>query len=371
MDLILIIDDEEALRQVLADRLEIEGFRVRTAADGQDGLRQIRAEPPDLILCDIMMPGLDGYGVLSQLRSDARWAALPFIFLSAKADPPQVRCGMALGADDYLCKPASKADLLAAIRTRLERRRQQLQQLEQAAEVTRVEMVRKLPHDLLTPLASLLQVGQLLETVDSTKPIKEIREFGRVTRLAAQRLHRTIHRFLQYADQAAARGQPEVQARLRGTRYIPTTAAATKLAQQLALQDSRQADLQLDLRELEVQMDPAHFGEVVTELVENALKFSIPGSMVLVRLRLLPDQSECVLEVRDQGRGMTSDQVRQVGAFRQFDSELWAQAGSGLGLTLVQQLAALYGGRLTLESEPGNGTRAMLQLPNARLVPGS
>ena len=68
---------------------------------------------------------------------------------------------------------------------------------------------------------------------------------------------------------------------------------------------------------------------------------------------------------------MTSDQVRQVGAFRQFDSELWAQAGSGLGLTLVQQLAALYGGRLTLESEPGNGTRAMLQLPNARLVPGS
>ena len=125
MHTILLIEDEEPLCLILADRLKIEGFLVQTAANGQEGLRQIREQPPDLILCDIMMPGLDGYGVLQALQADERTAAIPFIFLTAKSDAMEVRTGMGLGADDYLCKPVAKADLLAAIRIRLWKHEQQ------------------------------------------------------------------------------------------------------------------------------------------------------------------------------------------------------------------------------------------------------
>ncbi len=125
MHSILIIEDEESLRLTLADRLTMEGFQVQTAADGCEGVRLAEAEPPDLILCDIMMPGMDGYGVLQTLQAQERTAAIPFIFLTAKANPQQVRAGMELGADDYLCKPVSKVDLLAAIRTWIGKHEQQ------------------------------------------------------------------------------------------------------------------------------------------------------------------------------------------------------------------------------------------------------
>ena len=365
MPTLLIIEDEEPLRVTLSDRLTLEGFRVQTAATGEDGLRQVQQEPPDLILCDIMMPGLDGYDVLRTLQANEQTAAIPFIFLTAKADPVQVRAGMGLGADDYLCKPVAKADLLAAIRTRLRKQEQQHQRLAHEVKTARLDVVHKLPHELLTPLSGILSIGQLMETSDPTEPIPSIRELGHVVRSAAQRLHRTIRRYLLYAELAVASHHPEAQARLRGTGYIEAAALTAALAEHLARQDSRADDLQLDLREVEVAMDPTHFGELVAQLADNAFKFSTPGSVVQVHLSVIP-AGDCLLVVRDQGRGMTPDQVRQVGAFRQFDSELWAQPGTGLGLALVGQLAALYGGSFMLESEPGNGTKATVRLPHAR-----
>jgi DNA-binding response OmpR family regulator len=368
MHTLLIIEDEEPLRVTLTDRLTLEGFRVQTAATGEEGLRQVEQQPPDLILCDIMMPGLDGYGVLRALQANERTAAIPFLFLTARADPTEVRAGMGLGADDYLCKPVATADLLAAIRSRLKKQEQQNERLAHEVETARLDVVQKLPHELLTPLSGLLSVGQLLEIANPEEPIPTVRELGRVVRLAAQRLHRTIRRYLLYAELAMASHHPEAQARLRGTACIAVSALTAALAEHLARQDARADDLQLDLREVEATVDPTHFGELVAQLVDNAFKFSTPGSVVQVHLSVLPT-GDCLLVVRDQGRGMTPDQVRQVGAFRQFDNKLWAQPGTGLGLALVGQLAALYGGSFTLESEPGNGTKAAVRLPHAR--PGS
>lgn len=122
---ILLIEDNASMRRNIAEILSLEGYRVLTAADGTHGLQQMRVEKPDLVLCDIMMPGMDGYEVLAQLRADATTAALPFIFLTAKGDMPDLRIGMSLGADDYLTKPVARLDLLDAVNTRLQRHVQQ------------------------------------------------------------------------------------------------------------------------------------------------------------------------------------------------------------------------------------------------------
>lgn len=112
------------MRENLALMLEMEGFAVSRAEDGRRGLELARSHSPDLILCDVMMPGLDGHGVLRALRSDPATATIPLIFLTAKGEKVDQRAGMNLGADDYLVKPVAKEDVLSAIRARLQRQRQ-------------------------------------------------------------------------------------------------------------------------------------------------------------------------------------------------------------------------------------------------------
>lgn len=121
MKKILIIEDERVMRENLVTLLEFEDFEVAAADNGTAGVKLARELRPDLIVCDVTMPGLDGHDVLRALRDDEATANVPFIFLTARGEKPDVRAGMNLGADDYLIKPAAKAELLAAIKARLER----------------------------------------------------------------------------------------------------------------------------------------------------------------------------------------------------------------------------------------------------------
>jgi DNA-binding NarL/FixJ family response regulator len=125
MKKILVIEDEPEMRRNLTTILRLEKFHPLPAANGRVGVQLAKKEKPDLILCDVMMTELDGYGVIAALRGDAETVTIPFIFLTAKGEKPDIRAGMNLGADDYLTKPVAKADLLAAIRSRLERAVQQ------------------------------------------------------------------------------------------------------------------------------------------------------------------------------------------------------------------------------------------------------
>jgi DNA-binding NarL/FixJ family response regulator len=135
MKKILVIEDEAETLENLVLMLEMEGFKPFSASNGRLGVEVARRERPDVILCDVSMPELDGYGVLESLRGDALTVSIPFIFLTAKGDKKDVRSGMNLGADDYLIKPAGAEEVLAAIQARLDRHVEK----EQAA-MARVEL---------------------------------------------------------------------------------------------------------------------------------------------------------------------------------------------------------------------------------------
>ena len=129
MKKILLIEDQPQMRRNIATILEMEGFEVITAEHGRRGVELASSSAPDLILCDVMMPELDGYGVLKELRSNKATATIPFIFLTAKGEKTDLRAGMNLGADDYLAKPVAREDLLAAVKARLERHQNHEQRL--------------------------------------------------------------------------------------------------------------------------------------------------------------------------------------------------------------------------------------------------
>lgn len=121
MKSILLIEDNEDLRENTAEILELSNFKVHTAENGKEGVRMAKKLMPDLIVCDIMMPELDGFGVLFALSKDVDTANIPFIFLTAKSEKSDIRKGMNLGADDYLVKPFDEMELLDAIETRLKK----------------------------------------------------------------------------------------------------------------------------------------------------------------------------------------------------------------------------------------------------------
>ncbi len=136
MKKILVIEDEAETLDNLVLMLEMEGFQPLAAANGRIGVEIAKRELPDVILCDVSMPDLDGYGVLEALRLDSATVSTPFIFLTAKGDKKDLRIGMNLGADDYLSKPASAEDVLSAINTRLRRRVENEQAILENVELT-------------------------------------------------------------------------------------------------------------------------------------------------------------------------------------------------------------------------------------------
>lgn len=122
MKKILVIEDDTKMRKNVVTILQMEEFEVLAAANGEDGLALARQASPDLILCDVMMPGISGHEVLRRLREDSSTASIPVVFLTAKTDVADLRAGMNLGADDYLTKPVTVPELLTAIGARLKRR---------------------------------------------------------------------------------------------------------------------------------------------------------------------------------------------------------------------------------------------------------
>lgn len=130
---ILIIEDDPSYRVVMKTILQMEGFEVRTACDGQSGLDLLRKKRPDVILCDIMLPDMDGHVILETLKKERTFAGIPFIFVTALGESADVRRGMTNGADDYLPKPFSADELLAAITSRINRHELLLQQRNKAA----------------------------------------------------------------------------------------------------------------------------------------------------------------------------------------------------------------------------------------------
>jgi DNA-binding response OmpR family regulator len=156
MTKILIIEDQPDVRENIQAILDLEDYETLTAADGLIGVELAQQFLPDLILCDVMMPRLDGFGVLKELRQLPATGSIPFIFLTAKADRTDLRHGMESGADDYLTKPFTLEELLNAIAVRLARQVTVNQAAHQEMNQLRQNITRALPHELLTPLNGIL-----------------------------------------------------------------------------------------------------------------------------------------------------------------------------------------------------------------------
>ena len=361
MKKILVIDDEAWLREMVNMALTQRGFEVVEADNGEAGVELARKVLPDLILCDVNMERMDGYGTLSCLREESTTAAIPFILMTGLADNAGMRHGMELGADDYLPKPFTIEALYGAVDARLRKVHTVRQEAEKKLADLRDNISLMLPHELRTPLNGILAYGEILLNESGTLAPAEIAEMGQVIHQSGKRLERLIENFLIYAQIELLGADPQKIGALRKKVTASAAPLIEKHARAQAQAVNRAADLTLDLTDSPVPISEEYLARIVDELVQNAFKFSQSGTRVSVTLSQNPDS--VVMSVTDHGRGFSTEHITRVGAYMQFERKLHEQQGLGLGLTIAKRLTELHAGTLTIDSERGSSTTVSVRLP--------
>lgn len=361
MHKILVIEDEQSVRSNILKILEFENFHAIGAENGDVGVRVAREQIPDLILCDIMMPELDGHGVRKTLCQDPVTATIPFIFLTAKADKADFRLGMSLGADDYLTKPFRRDELLDAVSARLEKQAAIDKKSKEELDKLRGSITESLPHELLTPLNQIQEFFLTLTKEYDSLDRHKILEMTKGAYASSLRLQKLVQNFLFYALLEITVTDSEQVKALRGRCISMAKSVITDVAIENAKNKTRLADLHLELQDATVPILEANLAKIVEELIDNAFKFSPPGTEV--RIESILDNNMFILYVTDLGQGMTTDRIANLGAYMQFERKLYEQEGSGLGLTIAKRLAELHGGELTIDSIPHKQTTVRVALP--------
>jgi len=361
MKKILVIDDEDFLRDMVRMALVERGYEVIEAADGTSGIERARRELPDLILCDVRMERVDGYLTLSSLREEASTAAIPVILITGMVDQAGMRHGMELGADDYLPKPFTLDALYAAVEARLKKAQTSRDEAERKLARLRDNISLMLPHEMRTPLNGILGYAELLQMSADSLPPEEIADMGRTIQESGQRLQRLVDNFLAYVQLEIAAADPVQAATLRGAVTTKAGELIRAQAQAAAVEAGRESDLQLAVADVALPISTEHTVKLVAELVSNAFKFSLAGSPVKVSLSEAGGRVE--LSVADWGRGFTPEQIANIGAYVQFDRDKREQQGAGLGLIIAKRICELHGGSLAIASDSTQGTLVRVSLP--------
>jgi two-component system, sensor histidine kinase and response regulator len=358
---ILVIDDDDGVREAIRDALASEEHVIVEADNGRDGIALARSEAPDLIISDVVMAGMDGFATLQTIRDDPGTASIPLIIITGAGNASGMRRAMTLGANDYLEKPFTAAELLATVAARLKQREIVRRETEERLEELRRNITLALPHELRTPLASILTAAKLLSTQAGTLPPEKVSQFGTIILGSGERLHRMVENFLICAQLELLQSDRRQIEQLRAQRTTNAAPVVYRGATAAASRAGRSADLTLELAQgIDAAMDGEYLLRIVEELVGNACKFSDDGTPLVVSLG---GDGALRCSVRDEGRGMDEEEVARLGGYMQFGRRLHEQQGSGLGLTVVRRLVELHGGHLEIVSRKDEGTEVRFSLP--------
>ncbi len=359
---ICIVDDDRIARENCAALLHSEEYDLAFAQSGQSLLANLPEIRPDVILLDVMMPGMDGFEVCQALKSGTLWRSIPIILVTALDSREDLIRGLNAGADEFLAKPVNGPELRARIRTMLRIKRQHDRL--RATLKLRQDLANMIVHDMRVPLGAIMLYCELMR--QRGKLGSEDRTDLEVVDSQARRLDGFVNDMLQIAKMEGGklilqRNPVDVNELVNRLREV-----------HCAVAESRGVDLHFDLP-LEspvLELDASLFGRVLDNLLSNALKVSRGGQSV--RLEVFypmssgdaePESPEVELRVTDEGPGIPVEQREMI-----FDMFKVVEMGEtkgpqiGLGLTFARQVAEAHGGRLWMEPNEPRGSIFRLQV---------
>lgn len=328
---VLLVDDDRAVRETTNDLLTILGFDVVAAVNGEDAIQQLGRHAFDIIVTDIVMPKKDGYALLAAVRSHRATRGIPIIMLSAKADKPDIRKGIAEGADDYLTKPFDSTELVATIKAQIEKRATR----ERDAENLRASVAQLLPPELRRPLSEgLLGFADILADMASgERGISDAdiqRACGRIGQ-SGQPINRLVERVSLWAELC----RPAAQI-LSGGAASPARGwveAAISSCREAATERGRTGDLRIDLEPAAIAIPTPLLLELFSILAECGLAFSPAGTAISLHGATAGDHYRLTLSPLGQA-GLAVSGI---------ETDPTGQPGIGLGLAVAHRLGKIFG----------------------------
>ena len=378
-DLILAVDDTPKNLQLLGTILHNAGYEVAAARSGAQALSILEHTKPGLILLDVMMPEMDGFSTIAQIKANPATADIPVIFITARVDASDITEGFAAGAVDYIAKPFNTAELLARVCVHLSHKKNtdRLTELNkklraQARELERLnhdknEMLGIVAHDLKNPLANILSSAEVLadpSRITATEPLVKL----------AARITGTAEGMLKLIDNLLNINAIEEGVWEEGVKLINVYGLLRQVAGEYAAQALRKRltfNCTFDSEaELHFRTDPDALHRILDNLISNAVKYSEPGGLITLCAELYHNRLH--ISVADQGPGLTEADMEQLfGKYKRLSAKpTGGESSTGLGLAIAKKLCEKLSGSIFAESEHGKGAVFTVSLPHSELPTG-
>ena len=366
---ILTVDDDRVNLRILGGILRGEGYAVTEAASGEQAIEAYAKHSPDLVLLDVMMPGIDGFETCRRLRKIHGDQCAPVIFITAKSESDDVVEGLGAGGVDYLPKPFQPKEVLARIRSHLQNRilaeqREQLVAQLSKANAAKNKFLGMCAHDLRNPLASIRGLTEFLRDGAVGPLAPEQRDLVETIHGASQQMLELVNELLDVATIESG----ELKLRLARCDLADLITRSVALTNMEAAR--KQTVVTFDPRGTApvAMLDSAKMRQVVDNLLSNAVKYSPPGSAITVTLHAADAAVQCGFAVQDQGPGIPDSERDKL--FQDF-SRLSAQPtggekSTGLGLAICRKIVEAHGGTITATNLPARGCEFRVLLPGSK-----
>jgi len=360
---ILIVDDTPANIDVLDLFLEKEGHKISIAQSGESALDLADRISPDLILLDVMMPGIDGFETCRRLKSNDKTRDIPIIFITARNESADIIKGFSLGGVDYITKPFSQEEVCARVHLHLklktlmadlEGKNQKLAELNDLKN----KFIGMASHDLRNPISTIQGFSKILLDHGETLAEDAKNEF-------LQSIHKVSNDMLTLLGDllnisTIESGKLELQVKLGSLKLL----VEERVRMYQVMAERKNLATHLDIEEIaEFSFDPSRISQVIDNLLSNAIKFSPPGKEIYIWLEQKNGQAK--FSVRDQGPGISpGDQDKLFKHFQKLKARPTADEPShGLGLAIAKKMVEAHKGEITVESQPGSGATFSFAIP--------
>ena len=372
---ILLVEDDDPMRRGIHELLEGSDFgyniTVLSAGDGEAGLEVINQVTPDVIISDVMMPKMNGYEFLEQVRANPQWEHIPFLFVTAKGEREDKRKGKLSDADLYITKPFVISQLLELVQTQLDRAVQKRAYQDEMTSALNKNLLQILNHEFRTPLTYVTAYYEMLSSsVEQIQNGQDLSEYLRGIRAGNIRLTRLVEDFILVMS---LRGGEAAELFAREAGLVDNLAELIDAAIIVKQWDANhwQVDVQNEISGTlpPIWGDVASLQSILKRLLDNAIKFTGAKYKRLevrgkVKVSAVFDDNELRIIIEDQGMGIPEKALNHIfELFEQHDRDVMEQQGTGMGLVIVDGLVALHNGRIDIESVVDEGSTFTIVLP--------
>lgn len=357
MKKILVIEDEKSLLENISIMLDIRGFDVLKSTNGKNGVILAFDNEPDLIICDINMPEMDGFQVLDIIRANPATQLIPFIFLTARTGKDDIRRGMNLGADDYISKPFTEADLISTVTSRLGKHQVLSDTFNENLDSLCVKILENMPRDIKSPLDNIQNYSAIISEEYLNGSTRNVKEYSDKIHTSALELKKRFNSYFSYISLLDYKF-PEI---------IPPEAYARNSNAILIKVIARTEESYPDMPEVKytplvggIKMQNEHFEQVVAEVLDNAFKFTKGKESVIISHTVTDTMLN--LTISNVGLPFSNASLYSINGFSQFNKTLFEEHSLGLGLAIVKRILSLYDGSLNIEHKDGI-TSVTLKMP--------